>query len=149
MKKIGLVMMGLVLFAQAELIRGTNDLTVIDTEIQLEWQDSYPVTFITYSFGGAIDYCENLDLDNKNDWRVPNINELKTIVLDTQYAPSIDEKFKNTKASYYWSSTQTITGHRAKMGVNFENGTLTRLKYDPPYNSAPPKNYVCCVRAGQ
>ena len=32
------------------------------------------------NFFQATDYCENLTLDNKNNWKMPNIDELRTLV---------------------------------------------------------------------
>ena len=59
---------------------------VSDTLTGLEWQDEYVTdtnpdgnyTYTTWS--DAIDYCEALELDGKKDWRLPNINELISIV---------------------------------------------------------------------
>ena len=101
MKKIGLLMVGLLVFGQAELTR-TDVGVVKDSDTKLEWQDNI---LIKKRWNDAITYCENLELDNKNDWRLPNINELKTIVLETQYAPTIDKIFKFKTSTPYWSST--------------------------------------------
>jgi len=98
MKKIGLLMVGLLVLGQAEFKRGDNNLTVIDTDTQLEWQDDYSdneESAIKIAWWGeALTYCHNLNLDG-NGWRLPNINELKSLIVETQFAPSIDSKFVN------------------------------------------------------
>ena len=143
MKKIGLLMISFVIIAQAEFSRGTNDLTVIDSETKLEWQDSYKDNHIPFMvLSGSITYCEELELDSHDDWRLPNINELKTIVLETQYAPSIatgDDKFRYTdNNNYYWSSThRRYAGNGWSWVINFANGII-----DTTSNAA----YTRCVR---
>jgi len=140
MKKIGLLMVGLLVFGQAEFKRGDNNLTVIDTDTQLEWQDKYTDNSIKgANWNGAISYCENLGLDGKNDWRLPNINELKSIVIETQYAPTIDEKFKYTKNHYYYSSTARKQSTSYKYRINFTDGSIS-------YAYASDGYYIRCVR---
>ena len=147
MKKIGLLMIGLLVFGQAELSR-TDKGVVKDNDTKLEWQDSYEEDkFITYSWGGAINYCEALNLEGKDDWRLPNINELKSIVLETQYAPSIDTKFQNIRNDAYWSSTRTKYNSKKVWGVSFSDGMVFTPAYTF-YNFRRP-HYVRCVRGGK
>ena len=134
-------MVGFLVLAQAEFKRGDNDLTVIDTDTQLEWQDNSDVSSSFWS--GAITYCHDLELDNKDDWRLPNINELKSIVLETQYAPTIDKKFKFTKNYRYWSSTRRKNINNHYWIINFKNGIVDSL-YNT--NNATYYSYIRCVR---
>jgi len=142
MKKIGLLMVGLLVLGQAEFKRGDNNLTVIDTDTQLEWQDSYKDNdIIRTNWGSAVNYCEELKLDEKNDWRLPNINELKSIIVETQYAPTIDEKFKRTTNHLYFSSTTKKRNSNVVFIVNFDIGSLG---YD--YKTSTYGYFVRCVR---
>ena len=34
----------------------------------------------TYTWGGAVSYCDNLTEGGYSDWRLPNINELRTLI---------------------------------------------------------------------
>ena len=137
-------MVGLLVLGQAELSR-TDVGIVKDSETKLEWQDSYEEgKFIKYSWGGAINYCETLELGGKDDWRLPNINELKSIVMETQYAPSIDEKFESTKNNAYWSSTKRIAGSYYIWGISFDTGVSSFLAYQ--YFNWDKTNFVRCVR---
>jgi len=51
-----------------------ND-SVIDTKTNLEWFDSNK----DMNQSAAVDYCKELELNNKNDWYLPTIKELFTI----------------------------------------------------------------------
>lgn len=149
MKNIGLLMVALLTFSQAELTR-TEDGIVKDSKTKLEWQDDYSdnenIIHIT-SWNGAITYCNELDLDGKG-WRLPNINELKSLVVDTQFAPSIDEKFEMTNTSSYWSSTLRRAGDNKYIwGITFDTGTTAMLAYRY-YNFVQP-HYVRCVRGDE
>jgi hypothetical protein len=67
----------------------------------------------TATWATAIAYCSGLGLEGKT-WRLPHVNELKTIVDTTKAtSPVIDTTaFPATVASYYWSSStyaQTTT----------------------------------------
>ncbi|MCP4606629.1 MAG: DUF1566 domain-containing protein [Proteobacteria bacterium] len=56
-----------------------------DTTSELCWQD--PPNETKYQRQPAIDYCDDLSLDGWGDWRIPNIDELRSLIrgcLDTE-----------------------------------------------------------------
>ena len=113
--------------------------TVVDQGTGLEWQKSDDAT--PRNWQNALAYCEDLSLNSKTDWRLPNIRELKSIVDVSRYYPAINPAFTPRSASY-WSAT-TVTNYPATNAwtVSFANGD------DNWYVKA--KNfYVRCVRAG-
>ena len=77
--------------------------TVTDSKTGLEWQDD--ILGETVRWQEAIDYCEALDLDGHSDWRLPNINELKTIIDRSKSNPAIVDGFEKVSSSLYWSSS--------------------------------------------
>ncbi len=77
--------------------------TVTDPNTGLMWQQGEPGKM---SWIAALVYCENLELAGYTDWRLPNKNELQSIIDYTSYDPAIYQTvFINGKSSYYWSST--------------------------------------------
>lgn len=122
MKKVGLLMVALLSLGQAEFSQTGNG-TVKDSQTKLEWQDSYKDdTVPSLHWNSAITYCHDLKLDG-DGWRLPNINELKSLIVDTQFEPSIDSTFQNTVNRSYWSSSSVRRYN--KWLVNFSNGTTT------------------------
>jgi len=150
MKKIGLLLTLLAVFANAEFVR-TEKGTVKDTVTNLEWQDSYKdkdgneADTKKNNWYTAISYCHDLDLDGKG-WRLPNINELKTLIVDTQYAPSISDKFKHTvNDNSYWSSTTFHNNDSRAFVISFSDGVL----FWQQKNYYTSTNNIRCVRDGQ
>ena len=90
----------------------------------------------------AIKYCENLLYAGKDDWRLPDIKELKSISDYTLYSPAIDTSyFPNMKSTYHWSSSSTRQ-QKSRWYLNFISGiTAYTEKLDEPLD-------VKCVRAG-
>jgi len=138
--KIILLVLLLVSLADAKFIR--SGYVVVDSSSSLEWQDN--TTPVKKSWKGAIDYCENLSLGGKNDWRLPNINELLSIVDDSKYNPAINSSFINFTSSYYWSSTTIANNSSHAWNIDFNYGTVSHYYYKKTN-----KFYVRCVRAGQ
>jgi len=139
MKKILLIMIGLSISLLADFSRHNDTQIVTDNETGLQWQDNESVR---KTWQGAIDYCENLTLGSYEDWRLPNINELTSLLDDSKYDPSIDTVFLHTDSNYYWSSTTRANGSSHAWFVFFYNG------YQNHYNKVN-NYYVRCVRAGQ
>ncbi len=137
MRAILLILIGLSLL-QADFIK-TGDV-VKDTVSKLEWQDNEIGSQTTWQ--GAIDRCEALVLDGHNDWRLPNINELKSLIDRSKSNPAIVEGFKNTSSDDYWSSTTFEGGKDGAWFVGFGTGGVDGNAKD--YNF-----YVRCVRDGQ
>jgi len=80
-------------------------LTVIDNITRLEWQRQDDD--IERNWDNAWSYCAGLELDGHEDWRLPRIKELQSIVDYGQVAaPLIDPvAFTNTNTTFYWSAT--------------------------------------------
>ncbi len=113
MKKIILCLISIYTFALADFNR-TSAGVVVDTITGLEWQDSYPSSSAGWTrsnWRGAISYCNNLTLDG-GGWRLPNINELKSLYRNLDYLNlNYRDIFQNirTGGNYaYWSSTTAI-----------------------------------------
>jgi len=115
---------------------------VTDSKTNLQWQDNEDVITVQKSWREAINYCENLTLSGYSDWRLPNHNELYSIVSESNYNPALSSVFQNRRADHYWSSTTVISDTDYAWGINFIYG------YDGYYNKSD-SYYVRCVRTGQ
>lgn len=80
-----------------------------------------PGTPAVMTWPDAIDNCEALDYAGHDDWRLPNINELASIVDCSRYNPHINPTFfPNTdKVNVYFSSTTAIFNTAAVFYVSF------------------------------
>ena len=97
-----------------------SDGTVTDTSTGLMWQQE---TAGPMTWEEAISYCEGLSLGGYNDWRLPNRNELQSLVDYTHYWPAIDTAaFPNTVFSDDWASTSYASGTGYDWCVFFGNG---------------------------
>lgn len=77
--------------------------TVYDVKTRLSWQQSASTG--TSTWAGSKTYCERLNLDGTG-WRLPTIQELQTIVDETQIGPAIDPTaFPSQPDSDFWTST--------------------------------------------
>ena len=87
--------------------------TVIDTTTQLQWQREDDDMARTWD--DAWQYCVDLDLGGHQDWRLPRIKELQSIVDYGQAsAPLIEgEAFPNTNSSYWSASSRARTSGSA------------------------------------
>ena len=136
--KIILLVLLTVNLAFAQFSRNGN--IVSDSVSSLQWQDNATPSSKTWQ--DAIDYCERLSLDEHSDWRLPNINELLSMVDNTKYNPAIRDIFVNFTSDYYWSSTTNAGGTSYAWRVHFSSG-FSR------YGTKTNEYYVRCVRAGQ
>ena len=125
------------MFGANGLYRDGTKGVVVDTRTGLMWQDN--AVGSTMNWATAITTCENLTLGGYADWRLPNINELKSIRDMSRSSPAIDTTFVNTASGYYWSSTTYVADTTFAWLVYFGNGFV--YGYDKT-NSF----YVRCVR---
>lgn len=88
-------------------------------------------------------YCANLEIGGYTDWRLPTIDELRTIVDKSRGNPAINtDFFPDTKSSSYWSSTTNANDTNRAWYIYFRDG-LDNYYYKSYYG------YVRAVRGGQ
>jgi len=126
---------------EANLTRGTNDI-VTDNVSGLMWQDNLAAKTTNVLFEVAIESCKNLELGGYKDWRLPNVNEINSIMDDTKSSPAISSIFQNS-ATYYWTSTSVHSNSNYAVVANF--GVAQIYSPSKPYNSYD----VRCVRGGE
>jgi len=130
------------LMALAERYKDNGDGTVTDNVTGLMWQKNDDG--IIYEWEPAITHCESLSFATYSDWRLPNIKELRSIVDNSRYNPSIDATlFPNSNLKDYWSSTTFAGTQIDAYYVLFSfDGRVNRNIKNYFY-------YVRCVRGGQ
>ncbi len=105
------------------------------------WQQATGNNGVAMTWKAALAYCASLPLAGYNDWRLPNIKELASLVDLSRYNPAIDPKFSATNSSDYWSSSTDADYTNSVWRVEFSAGN--GYNYDKS-NSF----YVRCVRGG-
>ncbi len=118
---------------------GSEDKVFADPATGLIWQ----TTDTKKDWGSAIAYCEELDYANQQDWHLPSIRALETIVVITSSGMTIDlVVFPLTKPSHYWSATTYEGRDGAAYAIDFSNGMLVS-------DEKAFELYVRCVRQRQ
>ena len=108
--------------------------TVTDTRTGLMWDrcargltgvGCATGTASTFTWQAALDAAATIGTyKGYNDWRLPNLKELRSLVEECRGSPSINEfAFPNTPASYFWSGSPNAGVASNAWGVNFNGGT--------------------------
>jgi hypothetical protein len=117
----------------AERFVDHGDGTVTDTCTGLLWQkDTADVNgdgVVSPEWDGgdavvwreALEYCEGLSFAGHDDWRLPNVRELQSIVDYGRWDPAIDPVF-GALSSWYWSSSTSALYPDYAWGVDFGGG---------------------------
>ncbi len=125
MKTVVLIFFTLVTVVFADFIRDDSRDIVIDTSRTLMWQDDANVT-ISKNWSEAVTYCTELNNTAGSDWRLPNQNELRSVVdRNSTTSPTINIAFKYVKydsATYYWSSSTYKADTTNAWVVTFRDG---------------------------
>ncbi len=115
----------------------TTDSTVTDKGTGLEWQNNNPDT--THTWQDALAYCETLSLDDKTDWRMPNIRELKSLLDYNRYYPAVNPILLSHSSSYWSATTVANESQPSAWVVFFGNG-------DDIWKAKTESYHVRCVR---
>lgn len=75
-----------------------------------------------YTWQQALQVAEEHNFAGYSDWRLPNKNELASILENNCEQPAINlDIFPGTKAAYYWSSTPFAAFANMAWSVHFNN----------------------------
>jgi len=94
------------------------------------------------AWSAAITFIEGLSFAGHDDWRLPNIKELQSIIDFSKSNPAIDPVFTNTTSNFYWSSTTYAGGSAFGWGFYFDVGSMDYLTKGNSY-------YIRPVRGGR
>jgi hypothetical protein len=131
-----------------------GDQTITDNLTALMWtkDGNAPGTACTpgavKTWQGALDYAACLNTNNylgHNDWRLPNVNELESLVHSGQSNIATwlnTQGFSNVQADWYWSSTTHVPSAVGTWIVDMGTGYVGA-------NVKGNSDYVWPVRAGQ
>lgn len=110
------------------LYKLNGDGTVTDKNTELIWQRVDDAVFRTWD--EASNYCKNLTIGTQSNWRLPRKEELLSVADYGQYAPAIDPAFfSDTKAGFYWTSTEKDTN---AVAVDFNDGEISLVPKSTP-----------------
>jgi hypothetical protein len=120
-----------------------HDGTITDTETNLMWKrcsEGLSNLLDLYSWGAAVKHPMNVDYAGYADWRMPTIDELKTLVYcskgvknkndgecnDGSEKPTINQQaFPNTQLDWYWSGSPYANYSDSAWSVDFSSGSST------------------------
>ncbi len=156
-KKIGWVVFFLCVSLWGAPYTDNGNGTVTDSTTGLIWQKctkGLGTEVVGNCFSGIVDfnswssayiYCKGLILGSRNDWRLPNINELESIIDYSKPSnPTIDTTaFPNTKSSY-WSSTRYAQNTNYVYYVDFTIGQVSFIN-GLLFTNQQNYHYVRCV----
>ena len=113
------------------------DLTITDNLTGLIWTKNGNLPAATKNWQAALDYVAALNSSNylgHNDWRLPNSNELESLVNKQQPDMAtwlISQGFANVQSDYsYWSSSSSAYSTNYAWVVNMYNSIVNGSSKD-------------------
>ena len=145
--------------------KDNGDGTVTDLNTGLMWQKT--PDFTKMSWYEAKEYAENLELAGYEDWRMPTIKELYSLIdfngncntltpyINTDYFDfewGDEEGGDRLIDAQYFSSNiyvgTTMNGMKTVFGVNFADGRIKGYGFETPDGEQTFLRYIRCVRGG-
>jgi hypothetical protein len=121
----------------------TGNGTVTDCNSGLIWQQGDDQNDSGRTWREALDYCAGLELAGHHHWRLPTIEELRTLVDPGRSDPTINTRyFPDCYSYHYWSSSTSATNPDDAWLVAFYFGHAHWYPKDVVFC------YVRCVRGG-
>ena len=113
------------------------EITMIqDPSTNLMWEDTPHVREAKIRQPRAVIYCAELKVGGFEDWRLPTIHELLTIIDYTRISPAILRAFSYVEdESFYWSKTHVADEDDAFWGVNFKRGESSKASGEDHRNA--------------
>jgi hypothetical protein len=134
-------------------ISGTNPQEIVtDNNTDLQWQRTLPATYVGCTGGNpvgsickwqeAVNYCENLVYGGYEDWRLPYIKEMESIIDYGIKGPAVDDYFFNiVNLGWYWTSSTSSNISTSAWGISlYSNSTVNTS------NKTEAQMFVVCVR---
>ena len=104
--------------------------TISDWSTGLMWQKYNPGA--QFLWQDALAYSENLGLAGYDDWRLPTIKELRSIVDYSRLSPAMNSFYFPETQGKYWSSTSKTSSPNSAWWLNSDSGyTSWGNKLDP------------------
>jgi hypothetical protein len=126
-----------------------GDGTISDNLTGLVWAQNANLPNGAKTWQGAINYVAGMNAGtNPNlgytDWRLPNINELESLLNAQLFNPALPQghPFANVQSDYYWSSTSWADSTDGAWVVDIGSGLVAE-------GDKTGSTYVWPVRAGQ
>jgi len=92
-----------------------------DNATLLSWEMSSTTKKLNWN--KAKRYCKNLKYGSRDDWKLPTIYQLKSLIDYKKYNPATVTNLINIKISnYYWSSSVDNTDSSLALGILFKDG---------------------------
>ena len=104
----------------------------------LQWQ-LIPTPNLAWS--EALRHCEESPSQNGVEWRLPNINELTSILDHSRISPATDFPNSEEYEGSFWSSTTVVESEELGYVIDFTQGYIWSLDKNKT-------NLVRCVRGG-
>ncbi len=114
MRKIVLLLMSVGVLMAGEM--------AMDERTGLTWQDNRFVESERVTYAQAEKLCKEMRLGNYDDWRIPTLRELLSIIDYKKYDPAVLDGFSIGESSYYWSSSQYMGDPDKVWGIDFKDG---------------------------
>ena len=132
-----------------------GDGTITDLNTGLVWQQT--PSSQTFTWQEAVDYCDELELDGKEDWRMPSLKELFSISDFSSGWPSLNRDYFDlasgqvSKDEQFWSGNYYVGvtvegGSNSAFGVNHVTGHIK--SYSATATGPVGGKYVRAVRGG-
>ena len=118
----------------------SSQIVVNDSTTGLMWQKEYTTD---KDWGEALKYCEDSTYAGYSDWRLPNKNELASLLNhDKSAAPYSD--FPDMPSNVFWSSSTYVSSTSSAWVVDFGSGYVGPYAYKQTGSSW---DSVRCVRS--
>lgn len=111
---------------------GDAERTFTDKTTGLMWQSNFPYgPTNTRTWEQSVKYCDELTFAGHDDWRMPNIKELQSIIDHGKTNPASDPVYyppnptdNNFSPDYFWSSTTYRSNSTQAYKISFNNGSV-------------------------